>query len=828
MNAALPFDGFLEVLRSKGYGVSLHEHFALASLLERWDRTHAEEFGDALAALVARNEEEVRGIRRLFVEVYLAPLPPPAVVGAAPRRRTTVQRWARPLAAIAATAVIAAALWIIYHRPPPQPPPRPDIQTPVVPSPTGPAPILAPVALPPPPAPPLPDPPQRVERRLAAEIVATAFLGVLAMFWALKARHTTRAWLRDTWASALAALPGPYHFSLILRDPPARLPRADVEDAATILGRTFTPDAQARQLDVQRSVRLTLRRGLLPQLVYRPRRTAQAILVFQDISQEMHIWRSKVDTFLADLVRQGVPLERWYFDGDPRRVADRPFRASLPFDTVTRRRPTSPVLVISAGGGIESTLATGDVAWLRALGTALRKSWLTPVADLRLWPEVLHKDVLGVDVWPMNRLGLSRMAKDLAGLEGEPSDRLRVSLRALGSVTEDDIERVKRLASMVPHPTTELLDVLRKRFAPDVSDAVVLHLLPHGGGTSAPVVRLSDEEVRRCLEAMRRETPHLEAAVRRAVIAVLSDSEPTPGSTAHQRWQLSVALQQLQLADVEKSDPSAALAAIRALGASPIWEEVRVASRRLPANADLARRLDAALGAHRGDTSQPPDATAVAREPQPWSWPGLREIVPATIAASILFAAGQLLNVFPAAALEHVRDAYRLDYVDNAQPRPELRLQVRGGSTVPAVVDVLKDTSVFRGQVSVPAAGLSLPLASDDTGHYYQARATLTGGNLAVSNAVWVPSDTAVIVSIDASPWANVSLQSGDQAAVAPQATPFSASLVPGRYRLHFDNNGVTPPMDQTIDVTPSNRVFRFTMPGFDPLGKAAELTRTR
>ena len=429
----------------------------------------------------------------------------------------------------------------------------------------------------------------------------------------------------------------------------------------------------------------------------------------------------------------------------------------------------------------------------------------------------------------MTRAGLSRMAKDLAGLEGEPSDRLRVSLRALGSVTEDDIERVKRLASVVPHPTTELLEVLRKRFAPDVSDAVVLHLLPHGGGASAPVVRLSDEEVRRCLEAMRRETPHLEAAVRRTVISVLSDSQPTPGSTAHQRWQLSVALQQLQLAEVEKSDASAALAAIRALGASPIWEEVRVATRRLPANADLARRLDAALGAHRGDTIQPPDATAVAREPQPWSWPGLREIVPATIAASILFVVGQLLNVFPATALEHVQNAYRLDYVDRTQAaQPELRLQLRGdASRLPATVNVLQDARVFRPGVAVPASGTSLPLASGDTGHHYQARATLAGGNLAVSNAVWVPSDTAVIVSIDASPWANVSLQS-DQATVASQATPFSASLVPGQYRLHFDNNGVTPPMDQTIDVTPGNRVFRFTMPGFDPLGKAAELTRTR
>jgi hypothetical protein len=829
MNAVLPFDGFLELLRSKGYGVGLNEHFALANLLDHWDRTHAEEFGDAVAALVARNDEEVQGIRRLFVEVYLAPRPAPPSIGPAPVRPTVVQRWAWPLASVAAAAVIAAVLWRMYPTPAPVPVPRPETETVVVPPPTAPALVVAPVSLPPPPAPPLPDPPQRLERRLVVAIVSVAFLGVLALFWSLKTRQTTRTWLRDTWASALAALPGPYHFTLVLRDPPARLPRADVEDAATILGRTFTPDAQARQLDVQRSVRMTLRHGMLPHLVFKPRRTAQPILVFQDISQDMQIWRSKVDIFLADLIRQGVPLERWYFDGDPRRVTDRPFRAALLFETVTRRRPTSPVLFISAGGGIESSLATGDFGWLRALRAVLRKSWLTPVTDLRLWPETFQRETLGLDVWPMTRAGLSRMAKDLAGLEGEPADRLRSSLRARGSVSADDIERVKRLASVVPHPTTELLEVLRKRFAPDVSDAVVVHLLPHAGGPATPVVRLSDEEVKRCLEAMRRETPHLEAAVRRTVIGVLSDSQPTPGSTAHQRWQLSVALQQLQLADIEKSDASAPVAAIRALGASPIWEEVRVATQRLPANAELAKQIEAAMGARRGDTTQPPDAAAVAHEPQPWSWPGVREIVPASIAATLLFVAGQLLNVFPATALEHVRDAYRLNYVDRGQPgQSALLLQVQGDpSTLPAAVDILQDARVFRPGVNVAAAGTSVPLASADTGHYYQARATLAGGNLAVSNAVWVPSDTAVIVSIDASPWANVSLQS-DQATVAEQATPFSASLVPGRYRLHFDNNGVTPPMDQTIDVTPANRVFRFTMPGFDPLGKAAELTRTR
>ena len=48
----LPFTGFLEILRSKGYGVGLNEHVALANLLAHWDRTHAEEFGDAVAALI--------------------------------------------------------------------------------------------------------------------------------------------------------------------------------------------------------------------------------------------------------------------------------------------------------------------------------------------------------------------------------------------------------------------------------------------------------------------------------------------------------------------------------------------------------------------------------------------------------------------------------------------------------------------------------------------------------------------------------------------------------------------------------------------------------
>jgi len=822
MQEPLPFSGFLDVLRTKGFGVGLNDYLALARLIQHWDRAHGEEFGDALAALVGRSDEEVRAIRRLFAETYLMP-PPQAVPSVDVAPGFVVERWTWVAAAMAA-AIIAVLIWAVYVRPPVAPP-QPRTSTPEIPVLSTSQPAVTPVALPPPPPPALPDPPTRLERRIVAPIVGAVFLVCLAIFWALKTRQTTRKWLQETWTSALAALPGPFHFPLVLRDRPAALPRTDVEDAATILGRMFRPEAQTRELDVRRSVRLTLRRGLLPQLVFQPRRTARTILVFQDISQDMRIWRSKVDMFLGDLRRQGVSMERWYFDGDPRRVSDSPFRAGVRFDAAIRRRPESPVLVVSAGGGVESTRATGDDEWINALRAAPRKSWLTPVADVRLWPEAFGS--LPIDVWPMTREGLARAARELAGIEGDPRATLKSHIADAGRVTQDDVQRLKQLASVVPHPTTELLNMLRQRFAPDVSDAALLYVLSQSQGVSPPVVRLSDEEVTRCLETMRRDTPTLEAAVRRTVVRVLFDSQPVAGSAAHERWQLSVALQQIELAALDGSDPSSALEAVRRLGASPLWEEVRQATRRLPTNSALARRLDAALGSPRSGGGRPPDPSAVLDVHQPWVWPGIREFVPAAVSALIVFGTGQVFQVFPARAVEHVRDAYKLMYVPRVPPaRSELLLQASDASAVvPTTVDVFQDSRAFTTNVRLTAGTpTAIPLTSGDTGRYYQARATLPDRNLAVSNAVWVPSDSAVVVLIDALPWANVRLQSGSTI-IGPEATPFSASLVPGQYRLTLDNGGVTPPLTQTIDVTTANRVFRFTMPGFDPARTATELS---
>ena len=152
--------------------------------------------------------------------------------------------------------------------------------------------------------------PYRFDWRVYAGAFGVVFLIALSVFWILKSRDASRHQLRRLWSAQFSALPGPHHFSLTVRGRPAGIARADVEDAATSLSRAFATETPARELDVRRSLRSTLRQGLLPRLVFKQRLVSEAILVFQDVSQDMEMWRPKVERFLADVARQGVVLDR--------------------------------------------------------------------------------------------------------------------------------------------------------------------------------------------------------------------------------------------------------------------------------------------------------------------------------------------------------------------------------------------------------------------------------------------------------------------------------------------------------------------------------------
>src|SRR3954471_20264822 len=137
MAALLPFDQFLVLLRGRGYSVGVNEHLALARLLAGWPGTSSPEFGDALAALLARNEDEVSGIRRLYDQFYALPEEkidrgsdvPPAVERQ--RVRLRARTW---LTAVAAAMRIGAPALRGYSGrlpPPPDVPPQASSPPPV-------------------------------------------------------------------------------------------------------------------------------------------------------------------------------------------------------------------------------------------------------------------------------------------------------------------------------------------------------------------------------------------------------------------------------------------------------------------------------------------------------------------------------------------------------------------------------------------------------------------------------------------------------------------------------------------------------------------------
>jgi hypothetical protein len=816
-SSPLPFETFLDLLRAKGYGVSLHEYAAVGKLLSRWETTNVPEFGDALAALISRSDEEAAGIRRLFAEVY-QPLPPRAAVvaQASPVRFPLLRGYAWALAAAAAIVLAVVAGVAVLRRPPPAPEAMAEAVVPPVTTPNA----DTAVTVPPPPEPDVPAAPERVERQPAWALLGVGFLGALAVFWSMKVREARRAWLREAWAALRGAWRGPFHFDEIVRDRHVRLPKTDVEDAATLLGRVFSKRAQARTLDARATLRATLRRGLMPTLVTKPRRISETILVLQDVCQDMRLWDGKVEGLLLDLRRQGIVLKRLFFDGNLTRVSDRRHRPAASLESVLRAQPDAPLLIISSGTGLTALVASPDKLWMRSLAQRLRKTWLTPVSDLRLWPAEFN--ALPLDVWPMTRLGLMNAARQLAGADAAAGPAVRARMLESGIVSVQDIERLKRLASLARHPSPALLDLLRRRFAPDVPDAAILHLMKETGSAGAPTVRLSERDLARCLIAVHSENPDLEEAVRGTILRVLSDSEPLPGSLAHERWEMAVAVQTVALGELT-GNPTAVTrgkATLARLAQGPLWEEARDAMTALP---EAAAALPIRPGARERHEAAPPPVSQQLRSTIgiPWSWPGFRELVPAALAALAILGVALGANVLPVRAIEHLPNAYDLQYApvpSVAAPQLSLRL-ADGGADVPRTVNLFRGDQIFRTGIIVrPDSPSVIPLTSADTGQYYQARATLPDGNLALSAYVWVTSDQLQFVLIDASPWANVTIE-GAGATTAEQQTPFTAALMPGSYQVRFENPSLNPPsnMTQTIVVPVAGNRVRVTMPGFDP-----------
>ena len=651
---------------------------------------------------------------------------------------------------------------------------------------------------------------------LSVVALAVSLLG----FWGAGVRARARQWTMDAWQTALASLPGPYHARLVMKDLVTRLSRRDVEDAATLLARSFSGAGRGREMDVPRSLRETLRSGLRPQLVFKARRVQQTILVLQDVAQVMEPHEARVESFLVDLRRQGIVIERWYFDGDVSIASHRRDGPPIPLDVLAKRREDWPLMVLSSGLGVAATLTLSNRAWMNAFRTWTRRVWLSPIRDTQLWPAAVQR--LPLRVLPMTRSGLLEAAIILSQGEHAAAGMIDRSRQTTRTVTVAHVEQMKRLASVVPYPTMGELELLRQRFAPDVPESAVLHAANDIGSYAGAPLRMSDGEIRDHLRQLRKETPALEVEVRQYLMKVLTDSEPVAGSAAHLRWEVSMAIHQLQLAELTSGDQKPVMAALSALANGPLWRELRDAVERLAPSGSRSPDVRKAVGLQ-GRTTDPPafqDSTGQLELPP------LRRLAPrwqdVALAGAVALAVATVGSVSSAFRLQasHALDAYTLEYQISpaTSAAGELRISTRSqDSPAPQSVRLYRDTTPVGGVIDLdPRLGASVPLSADTEPHVYQVRAQLPGGAFALSNTLWAPS---VLIIVDAQPWARVTVRSqGGRVPELTQVTPAALRLPEGTYNLSLENGGLTAPLTQRIQVSSAGqRIFRFDMPSFDP-----------
>jgi hypothetical protein len=89
----------------------------------------------------------------------------------------------------------------------------------------------------------------------------------------------------------------------------------------------------------------------------------------------------------------------------------------------------------------------------------------------QMWPDALHD-------LPLTVLPMTRRSHPGGRHPRRESTRLLAHLRVQAATLRSPahVERLERLASLVPNPTLDQLELLRQRFAPEIPETAVLHV----------------------------------------------------------------------------------------------------------------------------------------------------------------------------------------------------------------------------------------------------------------------------------------------------------------------------------------------------------------
>ena len=508
---------FLNALRERGLSMGVREHLLVARLLSRWDDPGT--IRNALAALLARNPDDVRIVRETY-DLWFGLPPTPTPVTPLPVKHHLRRLRALLLSGLAILLLLFFAKDLLESIPQAAKNVWQQVQGPGIPPPPSSNQKLSPV------------PPENQTKTDWVLIAGIALvLATSLSLWLRRVRLSAGAvrFAHKLWADALNLLPGPQSYRLPLRTLAPAFPRSLLDDVAGILGRRPTSVPQARELDVNRSLERTLKAGLAPKLVMRSRRPAASLLVLEDISDDMRPWRHRVDSFLTGLAARGVLLDRWQFIGN----ADQVFRTLegpfLSLEELARTTEDKQLLILSSGLGILEGETFRISPWVEQLKDWPHRVWLHPANTSRSWRTALKK--VPAPVFAMDREGILAAAlrltmPDPMELSGSPG---RGSSDTEQPVTPLDVDCLRWLLALAPRRDPELGELLRQNFYPNVPEAALAEALEAPPLVSPPGVGPSAAEVHSYL------------------LQVLEDSRPPEGSAGYERWRLDRALQAIYI-----------------------------------------------------------------------------------------------------------------------------------------------------------------------------------------------------------------------------------------------------------------------------------------
>lgn len=359
--------------------------------------------------------------------------------------------------------------------------------------------------------------------------------------------------------------------------PAPRLSPKLLDELAEILG-YFQDDTGRKHLDAHASALATVRKGGLPTLLYRERRTLRKLYLLEDTLAAARSWNTLVREMVEGLRARGINVVHGNFRGVPTRF--RTFDGGTHWlQDLEEERDQHVLLLFSDSQHLQQT----DQLWLRQLSQWSQCAWME-LREPRSWD---HRTALvaraRLPVFPATAAGLlrafrrfaadaDRAAADSPHLQWRGvQPRGRAALPVYVEYLLGDALRWAQACAMLQPVTLGLADALRVKFMPHLPPERLerLLLLPD---TQQSVAGLKfSDEVLAILRAgfVVRWNESQQKEVLQFIIEQIRAVEPEKGGLAHLAWEWTLERVRLELS------PDEAINRLHALAQSPLGAAIR-------------------------------------------------------------------------------------------------------------------------------------------------------------------------------------------------------------------------------------------------------------